>query len=92
MLVSTLAVGLYSNYYTVTTLAQSFIAIMTTSLMNGIGNFAAKEKKSDQKQLFDMLLLAYHFIATLGPVSYTHLDVYKRQGVHLFITRKQFRC
>lgn len=66
MLVSTLAVGLYSNYYTVTTLAQSFIAIMTTSLMNGIGNFAAKEKKSDQKQLFDMLLLAYHFIATLG--------------------------
>ncbi|WP_317437442.1 oligosaccharide flippase family protein [Thomasclavelia spiroformis] len=69
-LVSTYAVGLYSNYYTVINSVQSFIAIMTTSLISGVGNLAVKKTRKVQHELFDMFLLIYHFIATVGFIGF----------------------
>ncbi len=69
-LVSTYAVGLYSNYYTVINSIQSFIAIMTASLISGVGNLAVKKTKKVQHELFDMFLLIYHFISTVGFIGF----------------------
>ena len=65
-LVSTFAVGLYSNYYTVTSSVQSFIVIVTSALISGVGNLAVQKSKENQHELFNMLLLIYHLIATIG--------------------------
>ena len=70
-LVSTMAVGLYSNYYTIISSAQGFIAILTTSIISGIGNFAAKKEASQQSELFNMMLLLYHFIASVGLLGFS---------------------
>lgn len=72
-LVSTMAVGLYSNYYTVTSSIQSFIAIITTALISGVGNLAVQKTKEAQHELFDMFLLIYHLIATIGLTSFYYI-------------------
>ena len=46
---------------------------------------ARKAKGISRNQLADTLNIAPRYIASIensGPVSYTHLDVYKRQGSH----------
>ena len=73
VLVSTIAVGYYSNYYTVVSAITGFIAIINTSLIAGIGNKAAKGAKQEQSALFDMMLLPYHGIAALGFVGFSLL-------------------
>ena len=72
-LVSTAAVGLYSNYYTIIYAAQGFIAVITSSMINGIGNLAATGDVRKQKQLFKMLILFYSIIGTIGFVGFTFL-------------------
>lgn len=73
VLVSTIAVGYYSNYYTVVSAITGFIAIINTSLIAGIGNKAAKGAKQEQAALFDMMLLPYHGIAALGFIGFSLL-------------------
>ena len=46
VLVSTAAVGLYSNYYVVYGSIQGFIAIITTSLISSLGNLGVSGDKS----------------------------------------------
>ncbi len=70
MLISTAAVGLYSNYYTVIGAVQGFIAIITNSLISGIGNLCVTDDKKKQYEVFNMLLLFYHFIASLGAIGF----------------------
>ncbi len=70
MLVGTTAVGFYSNYYTVVYAVSGFLTIITTSVISGIGNFAAQESKRQQKELFEMLLLFYHFVAAVGFIGF----------------------
>lgn len=70
VLVSTAAVGLYSNYVMVITAVQGFIAIVTTSLISSVGNLAATGSKQRQHEVFNLLLFFYHFIAMLGGIGF----------------------
>jgi len=73
ILVSTAAVGLYSNYYTIIIAVQGFIAIISTSLVSGIGNLSATGDKKRQYDIFNMMLLFYHFIGALGLIGFSLL-------------------
>ena len=70
ILISTAAVGLYSNYYVVVTAIQGFIAIITTSLISGVGNLGATGNVKRQHEMFNMMLLFYHFVAALGGTGF----------------------
>ncbi len=71
MLVSTAAVGFYSNYCTLITAVQGFIAIISTSLISGIGNLGATGDRQRQYGIFNAALLFYHFVAALGLVGFS---------------------
>lgn len=73
-LVNTAAVGLYSNYYTLISAVQGFIAIISTSLISAIGNLAAHGNNKRQYEIFDVALFFYHFIAAIGLVGFTLLS------------------
>ena len=73
ILVSTAAVGFYSNYYTIVSAIQGFITIITTSLISGIGNYAVTNDNKGQKGLFYFLLLFYHTVAGIGLVGFSLL-------------------
>ena len=73
VIVSTVAVGYYSNYYTVVAAITGFVSIITTSLISGIGNKAATDSKNGQGDLFDMMLLFYHIIAAIGLIGFSLL-------------------
>lgn len=70
ILVSTSAVGLYSNYYMVVSGIQGFIAIITTSLISAIGNLSAQGNKERMHSVFNVILLFYNFIAMLGGIGF----------------------
>ena len=73
VLVSTAAVGFYSNYFTVVSSIQGFLAIITTSMIAGIGNLAAKGTEQEQSSLFDMMVFFYHEVAALGFIGFSIL-------------------
>lgn len=73
IIVSTAAVGLYSNYYMVVSAIQMFVAIITTALISGIGSLSAEENKKRMNEIFNMMLLFYHFIAGFGAISFFFL-------------------
>lgn len=70
ILISTATVGLYSNYYAVITAIQGFIAIITTSLISGVGNLGSTKNVKRQYEIFNMMLLFYHFISALGGIGF----------------------
>lgn len=73
VLVSTAAVGYYSNYFTIVSAFNGFLAIITTSLVAGIGNLATKGKHREQGDLFDMMVLFYHYISAIGFIGFSML-------------------
>ena len=73
VIVSTAAVGFYSNYFTVITAVQGFIAIITTALISGIGSLGANRDKTRQYEIFNVALLFYHFISALGLIGFSLL-------------------
>jgi O-antigen/teichoic acid export membrane protein len=73
MLVSTAAVGLYSNYCSLITALRGFIAVITTSLISGIGSLAATGNRTKQLTLFNTMLLFYHTIAAMSFVGFNLL-------------------
>ena len=73
VLVSTAAVGLYSNYYVVYGSIQGFIAIITTSLINSLGNLGVSGDKKRQYEIFNFALMFYHFTAALGLIGFSAL-------------------
>lgn len=73
VIVSTAAVGLYSNYFMVVNAIQGFLTIITTSLISGIGNLSAYADKKRMLQVFRSMLLFYHFVAALGAISFYFL-------------------
>lgn len=54
MCISTVAVGLYSNYFTVTSSLTSFITILFTSLTASVGNLIVKESAEQRYQVFQL--------------------------------------
>jgi len=70
ILISTAAVGIYSNYYMVVSGVQGFIVIITTSLISGIGNLSAQGNKERMYSVFNTLMLFYNYIATVGGIGF----------------------
>ncbi|MBO4308712.1 MAG: hypothetical protein J5885_02670 [Clostridia bacterium] len=70
VLVSTAAVGLYSNYLSIISAVNSFLVIITVSLVSGIGNLNAKGDAEKQYKLFNSFLLFYHFIGSVGGTGF----------------------
>lgn len=67
VLVSTAAVGYYSNYCTITSSIQGMIAIVSVSLLSGLGNlYATSTDNREKKKLFYFQLFSYHTIAAIG--------------------------
>lgn len=73
VLVSTAAVGFYSNYYQIVGAVQGFIAIVTTALISGVGNLNTENDKNHLYLMFNVMLLFYHFVAALGMISFYFL-------------------
>lgn len=71
VIVSTAAVGFYSNYYSLINALQGFIAIISTSLISGIGNLSTQDNRKKQFKIFNIALLFYHFVATLGLIGFS---------------------
>ena len=72
-LVSTDAVGLYSNYCLLTIAVQGFITIVNTSLISSIGNLAASRNRKRQVELFYMFVLLYHCLAAICGIGFALL-------------------
>lgn len=70
MLVSTSAVGLYSNYYTIISSISAFISIINTSLISSVGNLGAKNESEKQYKYFNLMIDFYHFIAAAGAIGF----------------------
>lgn len=66
VMISTAAVGLYSNYYLVVSGIQAFLAVVTAALISGIGNLNASGNKKRMAEIFNCMLFIYHFIAAYG--------------------------
>ena len=73
IMVSTLAVGLYSNYHMIIAGVQGFIAIVTTALIPGIGNLSTCGDKEKMESVFNTMLFIYQIIATFGAISFYFL-------------------
>ena len=68
VLVSTIAVGIYSNYYMVVSAVQTFIGIVSSSLIISVGNLLTENNKSKNLLTFNNILFLYHFIAIVGSI------------------------
>ena len=68
-IVNTNAVGLYYNYFSIISSIQSFLAIITSSLISGVGNLSVAGDKEKQYNLFNVLLICYHFVAAVGLIG-----------------------
>ncbi|MFR5684765.1 MAG: lipopolysaccharide biosynthesis protein, partial [Clostridia bacterium] len=63
-LVNTVSVGIYSNYTMVIGLVNQFINVIYEALYSSVGNLNATGTKERQKQIFDMLVMAFSWIAS----------------------------
>ena len=73
MLVSTAAVGLYSNYLVVVYAVQGFVSTVTVSLLSGIGSLHAESNRARMLEVFDVMLLTYHAVAAACGVCFFYL-------------------
>ena len=69
-IVSTAAVGLYSNYLLIVAAIQELIGIITTSLISAVGNLSAEGNKERMKKIFNMMMLIYNLIAIFCAISF----------------------
>lgn len=69
IIVGTSVVGFYSNYNMVITAINTFIAIITNSLVYGIGNLCAEETKEKKLQTFNNILFIYNLIGTFCSIT-----------------------
>ena len=62
IIVGTVYVGLYSNYYTITSNLETFIALLFTSLTASIGNLVATSTAKNRYKTFKMMQLVSFWI------------------------------
>lgn len=70
VLVGTTAVGLYSNYWTIISAIQGMIAILSASLLSGLGNLFTTHEVEHQRNIFSIQLLLYHLIGAIGGIGF----------------------
>lgn len=64
MIVGTISVGYYSNYYMVIMYIAAFVAIFITGITASLGNLNAQNDTNASYEMFAMLSLIFSFIAT----------------------------
>lgn len=65
IIVGTLVVGYYSNYYTITSNLEMFIALIFTSLTAGIGNLVATEKAEKRFNTFKTMQMVSFWLCDI---------------------------
>ena len=65
VIVGTVAVGYYSNYYIVITYIAAFVGIFITGITASLGNLNAQKNEKASYEMFMMLSLVFNFIATM---------------------------
>ena len=73
IIVSTAMVGLYSNYFVVISAIQGFLSIITTSLISAIGSLSAEGSTKRSHEIFNLMILFYHFVSAFCGVSFFFL-------------------
>lgn len=62
VIVGTVFVGLYSNYYTITNTLETFIALLFTSLTASVGNLVATSSAQNRYQTFKVMQMVSFWI------------------------------
>lgn len=70
ILLGTIAVGYYNNYYMVVTMVNAIINIGINSLLASIGNYYATKEAQDRFGLFKLLLFGFYALAGFCAASY----------------------
>lgn len=70
MILGTMVVGYYNNYYMVVSLVTSILGIVVNSVLASIGNFNATRGSESKFHLFKSLLLVFYIIAGFCAASY----------------------
>lgn len=73
VIVGTITVGLYSNYFTITSAVELFIGLLFTSLTASIGNLVATESNERRYSVFKVMQMVSFWICGFTVVSLTFL-------------------
>ena len=65
IMVGTVFVGYYSNYYMIVTYIAAFVGIFITGITASLGNLNAAKDKEASYNMFNMLILIFSFIGTI---------------------------
>ena len=76
VIVSTAAVGAYSNYLVILNAFQGLVSTASASLLNGLGSLYATDENNDKKKdIFYSQLFVYHLVGAMGFIGlYVLLD------------------
>ena len=69
ILIGTITVGLYSNYYMITHTLESFIALFFSALTSSIGNMIAKESNEKSYFIFKVIQMISFWISAFCTIS-----------------------
>ena len=70
IMLGTVVVGYYNNYYTVVTMVNAIINIGINSVLASIGNYYATKEARDRFGLFKLLLFGFYALAGFCAASY----------------------
>ncbi|WP_148335209.1 lipopolysaccharide biosynthesis protein [Bacillus massilioanorexius] len=70
MMVGTIYVGYYSNYFMLVNVVSSFISIIIQSLHASIGNLNAESNVIKSYKFFNMLLLFFHWLSAFSSLCF----------------------
>ena len=70
MMLGTIVVGYYNNYYMVVSLVNAIISILINAVIASIGNFNATKDSTQKFMLFRMLLFAFFVLASFSSACY----------------------
>lgn len=65
IVVGTVSVGFYSNYYMVISTVNAFIMVGIQAVLSSIGNLNASESSARKREVFEALLLLFFIIGTI---------------------------
>lgn len=71
MLVNTVSVGYYSNYYTLQAILNKIINMVYEALYTSVGNLNAGDDKKKQENIFNVLILAFTWIGCFFTVGFS---------------------
>lgn len=63
VLLGTVVVGYYNNYYTIVVMVNALISIIIQSVLASIGNYNASENKEKKFKLFQQIVLVFYMLA-----------------------------